>query len=399
MTPEFEHLVVGKGMIGAAALRHLAAASERVGAIGPDEPLDAATHRGVFSSHYDQGRIVSQLSRDETWGRLVARTLPELGDLELAGDRPIYRPGGVLFMAPEGDPSLREIVHRARSLEVAVSAGDAALRSSGLRLPPGFAAVLEHPPAGIIDPRALVRAQLVAAGRDGAAVVRETVVAVRRLAGHWRITGESGRHYTARNVLLSVGAYINCFDLLPRKLAVRVKSETTILLEVADREARRLGAMPSVSYRIESASLSGVYVVPPLRYPDGRQYLKLGADTDTDAILPDFATIQAWMTAGGDVVRRDLRDAILDLIPDLAIVSARVKRCLVTYSAHGLPYVDRLDDGLFVAAAGNGAAAACSDTLGWLAALLMLDRPWPAEFERSAFERRFAGARAGADRR
>lgn len=395
MTPRFEHLVVGKGMIGAAALCHLSEAAGEAGAVGPDEPPDRGTHRGVYSSHYDQGRIVSQLSRDPTWARLVAASIAQYASLEAAGGLRSYRPVGLLHMAPAGDPCLRKVARLARSEGVRRIrlAGDALTeRLPLLRMPPGFEAELEEGPAGVINPRSFVANHLAIAERNGAAVIRETVVAVDKAPTHWCLTTDQGRNLTARNVLLSVGAYTNCFDLVPRQLDLRVKSETVVLLEVPLREAHRLRDLPAISYRIESPSISDIYIVPPLLFPDGRYYLKLGANTDSDSILPDLEAIQQWMMAGRDEARRDMREAVFDLIPDLDVVSARAKRCLVTYSAHGLPYVDRLDEGLFVATAGNGAAAACSDTLGWLAAQLMLDRPWPANFQRRAFERRFAGA-------
>ena len=57
MTESFDFIVVGKGMMGAAAARHLALSGARVALIGPDEPTDWANHTGAFSSHYDNARI------------------------------------------------------------------------------------------------------------------------------------------------------------------------------------------------------------------------------------------------------------------------------------------------------------------------------------------------------
>ena len=45
--------VVGRGPMGAAAARHLAAAGEDVVVIGPEEPEDWSQHEGAFASHYD----------------------------------------------------------------------------------------------------------------------------------------------------------------------------------------------------------------------------------------------------------------------------------------------------------------------------------------------------------
>jgi glycine/D-amino acid oxidase-like deaminating enzyme len=388
----YEYLVVGKGLIGAAALRYLSHVSGDVAAIGPDEPADTGTHQGVFSSHYDQGRITTQLSRDRTWAELTRRAMARYAYLEEAGGARFYHPVGMLHAAPEGDASLQATAELARSMGVDhahLTSTAIAARLPHLRLPSGFQCMLEEAPAGIINPRSLIHDQLTIARSNGAQVFGETVIAARRTPHHWRLTTDRGHHYTAKKVLLSVGAYSNCFDLWTHELDLRIKSETTILVQVSTAESRRLRGMPAIGYRIDSPSISDVYVVPPLLYPDGNHYIKLGANTVADSILPTFDEIQRWMKSGCDQPRRDMQEALFDLLPDLDFISVRVKRCLVTYSAHGKPYVDVLDDGLFVATAGNGSGAACSDTLGCMAADLMLDRAWPTEFARGDFERRF----------
>ncbi|AIO70678.1 NAD(P)/FAD-dependent oxidoreductase [Burkholderia oklahomensis] len=393
MMHHYEHAVVGKGLIGAATLCYLSVASENVAVIGADEPLDGRAHRGLFSSHHDAGRIATRLSRDHVWARLVHRSMDEYARLEQVGGARSYRPLGMLYVAPLDDPIMQERVRLARNLKVdhvELASAACAGRLSPLRFPTGFHGLLEHAPAGIFGPLALRHNHLTIAKANGASVICAIVTAIRRRAAHWELNTACGRRYTANKVLVSAGAYSNCFDLLPRKLDLRVKSEHTVLLQVSGAESERLRALPPISYRIDSRSISDVYVVPPMLYPDGNHYLKLGANTDADIILPSFDAIQQWMISGSDEPRSDMREAMFHLLPDLDLLSARAKRCLVTYSAHGKPYIDELDDGLFVATAGNGAAAACSDTLGRLAADLMTGRPWPAGFERRDFQRRFA---------
>jgi glycine/D-amino acid oxidase-like deaminating enzyme len=65
----YDVIVVGNGMFGAAATRHLSARGSRVVAVGPDEPADWKTHDGVFSSHYDQGRITRVIDADPIWAQ------------------------------------------------------------------------------------------------------------------------------------------------------------------------------------------------------------------------------------------------------------------------------------------------------------------------------------------
>lgn len=44
--------VIGRGLIGSAAARHLSKMGHDVALIGPDEPADFSQHSGVFGSHY-----------------------------------------------------------------------------------------------------------------------------------------------------------------------------------------------------------------------------------------------------------------------------------------------------------------------------------------------------------
>ena len=60
MDTTYDVAVVGNGMFGAAASRHLSARGLQVVAIGPGEPVDWKTHAGVFASHYDQGRKIGR---------------------------------------------------------------------------------------------------------------------------------------------------------------------------------------------------------------------------------------------------------------------------------------------------------------------------------------------------
>jgi sarcosine oxidase len=76
--------------------------------------------------------------------------------------------------------------------------------------------------------------------------------------------------------------------------------------------------------------------------------------------------------------------ALHSIISSLRAASVRAQRCLITYTTHGKPYIDQIAERVFVATGGNGSSAKCSDTLGWLAAQLVLGQPWGA-FERDAF--------------
>jgi len=65
--PALKLAVIGRGLIGSAAARHLARMGHDVALIGPDEPADLAHHAGVFGSHCDEGRITRTFDPGPFW--------------------------------------------------------------------------------------------------------------------------------------------------------------------------------------------------------------------------------------------------------------------------------------------------------------------------------------------
>ena len=69
------YAVLGSGLIGSAAARHLATLGHDVTLIGPGEPADWGAHGGVFASHYDEGRITRGIEFTPFWAE-VSRASP-----------------------------------------------------------------------------------------------------------------------------------------------------------------------------------------------------------------------------------------------------------------------------------------------------------------------------------
>ena len=55
--PIYDYIVIGKGLMGAAAARHLSAMTSNVALVGPDEPVDRYTHSGYRSSSCPDYRV------------------------------------------------------------------------------------------------------------------------------------------------------------------------------------------------------------------------------------------------------------------------------------------------------------------------------------------------------
>src|SRR5690349_5492636 len=80
-TSTFRAVVIGKGLVGSAAARHLARQTDGVALIGPDEPSERATHQDVFGSHYDEGRIYRVLDADPIWAHLAERSIARYDEI------------------------------------------------------------------------------------------------------------------------------------------------------------------------------------------------------------------------------------------------------------------------------------------------------------------------------
>jgi sarcosine oxidase len=389
--------VIGLGLIGSAALRHAAATAEVVG-IGPGEPELWAEHDGPFASHYDSGRITRGIDAKREWATLARRSIAEYPVIEQATNTIFHRPSGVVFVRND-QAGIDKVTGVAEALGLEVQVGPVATTLADvpeLTFPPDWTAIREAGPAGAIDPRLMVNAQLDAAEANGALVARDTVVSLRPApsgspgqAGYEVLT-ESGRTHQARNVIVAAGSYSNHF--LSEPLAVGVRPEAVVIGEISDAEAERLSTMPSVLYLLDHDELDDVYVVPPVRYPDGKQYIKIGGSGRSAPLLTSAAEMNAWMRSdeANDQLAA-MRGVLESILADVTFLSWATKPCLITDTASGLPYIDRLDSGVTVAFGGNGHAAKSADAIGALAAGLALSGgEWTdTELDATAFNAQF----------
>ena len=159
----FDYLVIGKGLFGAAAVKYLSSEAERVAVIGPDEPADLLSHDGVFASHYDQGRLAGRLGRGEVWTALAEQSIGVYRQIEAESGIRFYTPAGWLY-APAASVPAAYAADMAAAYELDVrqlGAGELEAAFPYLRFPGAEDGLFESAPAGYINPRALIRAQLV----------------------------------------------------------------------------------------------------------------------------------------------------------------------------------------------------------------------------------------------
>lgn len=392
----YEYIVIGKGLLGAAAARHLSSTSQGVALIGPDEPPQRASHPGIFGSHYDEGRITRILDPDRTWALLAQRSIERYRDIESQSGVPFYHEVGHLMVGPEPHTTddLVARVHRvADALHVTYEtyAGTAlAERFPYLAFEPGSLGTYQPHTAGHVSPRSQVRAQVAVAQKQGAAIIPDIVETLRQTADHVEVRTGDGQVYRAAKVLLATGGFCNAKPLLPQPLEVQVYARTIVLMELDTVEVDRLRGMPSVIYRPQDEA-ERCYILPPIRYPDGKYYVKIGGHPN-DPTLNTLEALQAWFRSPGHrEAGQRLAAKLHAVIRDLRPVAVHTDSCVTTHTPTEQLYADKLAGGrVGILVGGNGSAAKSADEIGRLGALMMQHAEWVYDIAPQQFQARFA---------
>lgn len=381
-------LVIGNGMFGAAATKYLAQGGLDVACLGarPTDRVEGAST--VFSSHNDAARLARYQSRDTVWSDASRQALARFPDIERESGIDFYDPVGCLIAsAPGGDginPDPRDNLELAGIDHDFYDVGDRSWQSRwpALDFPDSHWVAYEPAPAGLIRPLDLVRAQNRLAEAAGATLIEGVATGVEPLGrgeasgAGFEVTASDGTSHRAGRVLVAAGGFSNLHGLVPQPVPVELKTEVVVLGQVSDADAEWLSRMPTLKYLVHDERIEGIYQTPAARYPDGRHYIKLGANTSLDTRWApgavDLATLQRWFSTDTDPDYLPIFQPHLEALwPNVEFVSFTTKPCLITYTGDGRPLIEQVGDGLFVATGGNGAGAKSSDTWGLQAAELL----------------------------
>ena len=131
----------------------------------------------------------------------------------------------------------------------------------------------------------------------------------------------------------------------------------------------------------------GAYILPPIPYPDGHSYLKIGIGTDADVTLTSLDDLQRWFKGPGSLENRlEFTDLLKILIPALALCQHwHTDSCAVTQTPTGLPIIDFVHNKrVAVAVGGCGKGAKGADEWGRISAELLLDKAWTSEVSKES---------------
>jgi len=212
--------------------------------------------------------------------------------------------------------------------------------------------------------------------------------------GTFTISLESGEIIQSRKVILSAGSFTNFNNLIDRKLDFNLKGHTVLKLEIAANDVPDMATCPSMIYFF--AKDEYVYLLPPILYPDGKTYFKIGHSVFLDCrIAKDLTTIEevkAWYCQEESQEARDyLMRQFVNLFPDVNIVSSHLDFCVMALTATGRQYVGFHDEGFLVMTGGNGKSAKMALELGKMGVKAVLAGEWDYDLSEKDFRLVYEG--------
>lgn len=387
---DFDTLVVGAGPVGASAARHLALdrAAGSVAVVGPSEPLDHHAHSGIHGAWHDEGRLTRLIAGHHVWAHLARESVARYAEIAEQGGEQFHVPGSVLYVFEEGRGFDQ---HRAVAEQVGAEFADVSPYTEQfpyLRVPPAARALLETGSAGVINPRRLVANQLRAASLLGATVVDDVVASLEPETDGVVAVLHAGARLRCRRAVVAAGAYVNSFGLLPSPASVSAIGITAHFFAVDGAVADELEGMPGMLWFDARGDGTFVYSLPPIRYPDGRLWFKIGGQRES-APLHGREEVDRWHRSDGDGMGfSSVAEWVAEHVPVLAGLESHTVGCVITETSSTLPMIAEVSPtgapARVVAVSGcSGAAAKSCDEIGRIAAVLAVHGEWDSPLDRA----------------
>jgi glycine/D-amino acid oxidase-like deaminating enzyme len=166
-----------------------------------------------------------------------------------------------------------------------------------------------------------------------------------------------------------------------------VTGEVVVDAPVLDAVGAKLTGLPCIG-RLSAESIVEGYLTSPIRGAE-EWSIKFGAELPEIATLGSASDVAAWMAGDAHEERLpEMASALGELLPGLRFGLMRSRPCIYTRTPSGLPIVDELEQGLFIATGGNGRMAKSADAVAALATTLALEGEWDDDdFDASLFAR------------
>ncbi len=359
---------------------HLAEATGGVAMLGPTEAMAEDSVSVPKASHYDVGRVTRIADPDPFWSGVAKRSIARYRMLEEATGQKIFNETG--FMWADRDES-----RVTETLETTRNAGGKMSRlphSEVVRRFPYFniernvSILYQDGDGGTINPRAYVAAMTDRAIQLGADLIDGYARNIETTSDGVQVKMSNGEKVTAGRAMIATGAYAAFDGLSSVSVPLKTNKHTLVLVEVSEATAKgEFAEMPSLMSQPHEDRI-GTFTLPPLQYPDGKFYMKIGIE-DSRPPVGNMDELNAWFRSGDDPeLNSQLVQELTTLMPSLDTSKWDWLACVTTDTPDRRPVIGLIEDGkICLQVGGNGYSAKSGDALGELGASLLLEQKWP----------------------
>ncbi|XP_072014610.1 peroxisomal sarcosine oxidase-like [Amphiura filiformis] len=406
----YDICVVGAGLWGSAAAYHASMDPEtKVCLIGPDEPTTKQefTERTVFGAHYDEARITRQNVGNMTDAEIARRSHDGFGVLESKTGVSFYNDCSHILFGKAKSPYVISSKKTSEFLgleHLLLSNDELSRMFPYLTLGDGNECLLQLSNCGMVNPRRLVSAQKLAASSQGCDIVTSIVNQINEKYDQvnrdtiLEVVTEDGHMIQSRRVLICTGGFTLSKPLLPPHLLpdLRLAPTQTLRIELSAEDTKTLREMPMISSIVGGNNIEDCYMCPPVTYPDGRTYLKIGHGRRKHFERND--AIAEWYRSKGDpIITEKMNEMLNRYIPGLQPLSTQIDTCVLSGTPSGLPYIDMITPEIGIAVGGNGVGARWSYEVGKIAAKMMTKGQWDYDLPKEYFKVQLARTRKDND--
>ncbi|CAH1796506.1 unnamed protein product [Owenia fusiformis] len=392
--PMYDLCVIGAGMIGSATAKHVSEIkreNQRICLIGPSEPKDRHndTERDIYGAHYDEGRIARTTDSNPVRATLAERSIKVYRELERQSGVRFFSEVGYVALAKKDSIYIKKIIAASAKCHLnfeVLNSRKAKVEFPFLNVNDNDSCIIEKKTSGHINPRNLIQALQLVAKQNGCDIIDDVVNGVQSITRansdtYSEITLSSGQKLFSKKVLLATGAFTAFRNLLPRhpEPNIALISQTVLKVEIDEHDAYKLRNMPSISYDQQEETqclpnnvLSHAYILPPIRYPDGKIYIKVGHGSDFEMTLTSSKEVAEWYQGHGHPdAKQPLLGTLQHVVKGFTPLSTTCDTCVTTRTPTSRLYIDMLSPTLGVAIGGNGWAAKSCIEIGKIAALMV----------------------------
>jgi len=365
-------------MFGSAAAKYLAMKNKRVLMIAPMQ--------SKYHAHNDQSRLYRfQESDVDGFWSIVSKS--SISRYNLIGGS-FHSPVGYIGISIGNSPWLRGQCNGIQELSPPF---DQYGINSSLSSECSIKVFTQSENAGILDPIKLVNRQRHLFEENGGKILNATVDSVVEYKddGSVYVRTSDGKIIKGFTVLVCSGCMVNTIPIKVNDEALILvpdailKTQAVVLFEIAEDDVKKLPTQSMIfagptKGEVKEDLYDSCYCVPPLKYPDGKFYLKIGHGKELELVIDskDATKIRAWYDKGGskdEEIMKTMTYMFNKLFSHVTPLSAHIVNGGITVdTANGIPNISMRSSRIGVCVGCNGYGAKGSDEVGKIAAEMML---------------------------